>query len=513
MNRKAIINILIIFISILFGILVEGFFYKESFNYYRLFFFVCLSYVLLFIFTNQNIVNKKLENLFLVICLIFGTCMIVLLPFNSFVSWDDEIHFSRSYELSFFGNDVVWTKSADDFVNRKIPIVYGYAQRKELIQQLNENHDYKNPVAIRDSNSFINPKNRVYVHQSFALWLTRTIGLPYHIQFLSGKFMNLFIYALAFYFAIKHAKLGKRLIAVIGLLPTTMLIATTYTYDAVFLSFYILGIVLIINEFIDKELKIQPMKMGLIALLMIWSTLPKAVYIPMFLLLFMLPKEKFYSKTQKRCFNIATIVLVFVMLSSFTIPVLSDVVTNNVLDADTRGGGTSVVGQVQYIVDNPITFTKLFLSTIGQEFIQMNLGRQTFVWLCHLGTYPNYLYYITVGLVLFAAFTDTDSKNRNISLSLKMKIIIFILYAAIVCELYLSIYLAYIRVGGKNFAGVQGRYFIPLLYPLFLCIRTTRIKLSLSPKWANSVTLTISSLLIGYGIYSYILYPFCCANL
>ena len=72
--------------------------------------------------------------------------------------------------------------------------------------------------------------------------------------------------------------------------------STVYTYDITVIAFLILGMCILVREFIRKEEKFQYRWRIAFILCMVLGCLPKAVYFPMILSCMILRKEKFYSK-------------------------------------------------------------------------------------------------------------------------------------------------------------------------------------------------------------------------
>ena len=88
-------------------------------NKYRvlLYFLVIFSFYL--ILFEREFLEKKLEYFFLIYALLFGVFLILIAGPRS-VTWDEEIHYERVYKIA-SDQTVEWSRSADDFVNRKFP--------------------------------------------------------------------------------------------------------------------------------------------------------------------------------------------------------------------------------------------------------------------------------------------------------------------------------------------------------------------------------------------------------
>lgn len=76
----------------------------------------------------------------------------------------------------------------------------------------------------------------------------------------------------------------KRLLCVLGMMPLMIYQSTVYTYDITVIAFLILGMCILVREFIRKEEKFQYRWRIAFILCMVLGCLPKAVYFPMILL-------------------------------------------------------------------------------------------------------------------------------------------------------------------------------------------------------------------------------------
>ena len=92
------------------------------------------------------------------------------------------------------------------------------------------------------------------------------------------------------YAAIKVAVQFKAVIATIALLPVAMSMACNYAYDPTVIAFSLLGCSLFITE-MSRPDKLMDWKRGALMLAAFCiASFPKAVYIPMILLLLFLPR-------------------------------------------------------------------------------------------------------------------------------------------------------------------------------------------------------------------------------
>ena len=103
--------------------------------------------------------------------------------------------------------------------------------------------------------------------------------------------------------------------------------------------------------------------------------LSKAVYIPLVLLMLLLPQFYKKNKKEKILFLIGIGVLFLVVMATFVLPVISNTVSGNIAyGGDSRGGDTSVVRQLVSMVKHPLASIRLMFGSIFQLDNFRNLG-------------------------------------------------------------------------------------------------------------------------------------------
>ncbi len=218
-------------------------------NPYRVVFIfvsIFIGYVILFM---RRTVVEHPEYTFFAIAISMGTMIIILSPVK-FKSWDEEIHFNRAYSITFSDN-VEYTQSTYNMYSMNIPDVNTMEER-DLIADYLQEKNYEITMVKEKTSDFVDYSKRAYLPQAFGLKLGRTVGLPFLQTIWLGKFFNLLVYSLIFSLSVKYAKFGKRALLCVGLLPTSLFLASTYSYDAFVTAFLMLGLVMIFNELVDK---------------------------------------------------------------------------------------------------------------------------------------------------------------------------------------------------------------------------------------------------------------------
>lgn len=94
---------------------------------------------------------------------------------------------------------------------------------------------------------------------------------------------NLLIYAFVLGLAVNLVPRGKRLLSIFALLPTPMFLSTVFTYDTIVTAFVILGLAIILRQFLERDEKFTIKMQCLFFACIVIGCLPKAVYAPLLL--------------------------------------------------------------------------------------------------------------------------------------------------------------------------------------------------------------------------------------
>ena len=81
-----------------------------------------------------------------------------------------------------------------------------------------------------------------YLPEIVAVAILRAVGAPIPLIFFAGRFATLLVFVGIFYLAIRLIPVGKQVLFVLGLLPTTLLLASTYSADPMPIALAVLAI-------------------------------------------------------------------------------------------------------------------------------------------------------------------------------------------------------------------------------------------------------------------------------
>lgn len=470
-------------------------------NYFRIL-FIFSSIIMAYIISKyyrSNDIEKNLHKYFVYIGLIFGILLISVQPSATYYSWDDQIHFKNVYEL--IGGDFKWKIG-------EFSMIDGSPLGRESISSIEEQENqinYFNQDKISTYSSyggrFITYNKLSYIPSALGFYLSRFLGCSFVTSFKIGKIMNLLTYLIVMGYAIKISKIGKKILTVIGLLPSSIFLACQYSYDPSVIAGITLFLVIIFNLLLDKNSKIDFKTALILISSILYACFIKAIYIPIILLTLFISNKKFKNKKQATLFKFGIIIICLLILYTFVFPAVS---SSNVV-GDLRGGATSVSGQLKLIFKYPIGFIKVLMKSMLEQSNEMLLGAGLIGNFAYLGKINNVSNFLLVILLIFVSITD----NKDNKLPIINRIIILIILIGVCILVWLSMYLAFTPVGLNIINGVQPRYFLPLIFPILISLQPIKIKNELNNRIINTIIFCVLSLVYLISIYELVLTKFC----
>ncbi|MEG1848865.1 MAG: DUF2142 domain-containing protein [Lachnospiraceae bacterium] len=472
--------------------------------------FILITCILLFAFIdNKDIFVHRPERVFAILSMTLGTLLILLIGTNQ-IGYDEHVHAARAHAVS-FGSTIQTTETAMRMKANDLPIFHNIEERKLIESYEDKNNDYS-WADITTQSRFVSYEDRSYLPIGIFLRIGRLLGLPFAWCIMLGKMGNLLCYTAVSYFAIRLAKTGKGLIAVLALIPNQLLAATTITYDGIVNSFLLLAIVLTTNLFLEKD---NQMTWGQVLLVLgayIAGSTAKPIYMVMALSLLFLSRRKFVNRQQEYLFKLSVIGLVALLLYTIFFPPVStssnyELMGNLAYAGDKRNQGTGVLGQLQYIFSNPWAYTKLLLDTMFTDLWKYLTGQQPFFNLGYLGGLSGVWTILAVCLFGMAALIRPITENRPV-LPLSYKLMNAGMIFGVTAIIWTSMYVSFTPIGNPAIEGVQGRYFIPLFLPAMYCFFNRKLTCTLRSDIYYKILFGAITVLNLWSIYALALKPF-----
>ncbi|MDO4488332.1 MAG: DUF2142 domain-containing protein [Eubacteriales bacterium] len=473
-----------------------------------------------------NIVKKRemaadssvFANGFLAVCLLFGIIMCMALPLNK-VGNDEETHLQAVMQLASFpsgelhiSESIANQISVTEFNNPDAQPM-GLIEQAEFNEALSKDGDYKTGI---HSLRFYLMGSRVpaYLSMAAAMKIGKGLSLPWVVICIMVRLANLFTYALIMYLAIRVLPKGRALMAVIGLLPQNIFLASTCSYDPFVTACMCAGVAFFVR--LTEEFKVK--YVALMILFMFLSCLIKAVYAPMLLLGFMLPRETFKNKQQRAYFYVAILFAFIITILLFIMPT----VIAPSESGDTRGTeAVSEVSQIGFILGNPFTYAGILLSQMVRWIPQCFIGPDCTTFMGHLVNgsteFKGYfvpVFLVIVTLLLAGIAVKVINKNNGGLNMIQRGWGLFMCFGASVL-VWTSMYVAFTAPGAREIAGVQGRYFIPLFFPVYYMLgadvpagELTGRLAPLRPLWYH-ILLEITAIILAMSVWTSVISRYC----
>lgn len=427
------------------------------------------------------------QKLFVYIALVFGMILIMLIP--PMQSPDEDSHFKKAYVLA-EGNFYPSVENGKK----------GHYLPEELMKYSENaiksigNMEYKFNYAdiIRDERTAIVYDKQVFT--GFSTMSTNPIGhLIPAVGIMLGKlfakvagkepsFIFLLYFArivtLLFYIvmistAIRITPILKKTFGVLGLMPMALYMASSVSYDSLLIGLAFILTAICIRLFYDEKTENTWKTSLLVGFIAFVFYAIKIIYLPMCLLYIVALWEKESGTLKEKVVRGIKAIMPMVLL--FVVCYISTVFIPNML-ADpikqTAGGGVSLTQQqMNFITEDPIRFFGVLYHSVKSGryyYVSSTVGLFGLVDTYMFGAFT-YAYVVVAFMIGLFDISLSDIKVKWLE-----RTVAFLSVSAGVFGAFLAMYLLWtpqiLGVGGNWIEGVQGRYFLPLLPPVFLIL-------------------------------------------
>lgn len=408
----------------------------------------------IFIFRNVDRKQIKLEKIYLIMVIPLGILYMIANPLGKVP--DEDYHARKAMAIS-KGNFFSKANEDGDAVDNLNSKVF------ELVTRTTSSYEEAiNRLKAAETDEEIEMKYTTmalyapicHLPQGIGMFLARIFGGGVSVQCYMARLTNFAVAVFLIYNAIRLAPFKKNVVFFLAMLPITLNEIASMAADALAISMSMFFICYIFHlKFDESKKEITTKDIVLIAISSIVVALCKIVYIPLVLLLFILPKEKFGTLKKKNITTISIIAGAVILNLIWLIYCSRFLVTFN------PGVDSSL--QVKYVLTHPITYILTMfrtLNTYGQMFIVHLFGEG----LGSFNVQASVLFVfpcIVIGAILFFA---NDEKDK-IKIDLPTKLICLFIFVVIVALIYTSLYVQWTRAMKPVIMGIQARYFLPVL--------------------------------------------------
>ena len=426
---------------------------------------------------------------FLACLSLMGVIFIFMFPPGSVP--DEPYHFWSSYALS----DVITGREIDydtaSIAMREVDAVANLNSLKDLTKDslratvtdfalVNNNQNWAMMEIPKDALDF--GANPVYIKlpSAMAITIAKFLNIGFYPLFFFGRLVNYALFCIFAITAVRITPIAKQGFMIVSLLPMTLHLAASYSYDVGIISLSLLLISLMLRLLVVDNQSPQQINSLLVAVFVCAVLLApcKVIYFISVFLLFLVPISRFGSKKKAWLFRfsvlLAGLAFILFMRSAF-LTNLADAPSNSELDY--RGTETGVFYTVSDAISNPFNTIMLFIRTIdqlGDYFIQTFVGG-SLGWLQANLRIPLYYVFAYLAIIYLAFMANSEDCCQ---LSNVQRVTMAGIAAICWIGAMTSMYLGWTFNTESIILGIQGRYFLPICPLLFLSLRSSKIKYS-----------------------------------
>ncbi len=440
---------------------------------------VFLGFIILFYFAIYKY-NMKISTIYLIAGIFFGILYITIIPL--FAAPDEWSHANSAYEVS---NHILGIQNSSDgtIVMRKDDA------ESEFISS-GVNRDYYNNYFIKLKNPFIindelvvteNKPVSTYSYFYFISGLGVTFGRFLHLNsmiiFLMGRLCNLGIFILAVYYAIKKIPFGKSVIFLWALLPMTLQQTISYSYDSLILSLCVVIIALSINLAYVKNENLKKSQWIILYVCVILLVPAKGfALLPICILPLIIYFKKYREGRKILYYTFGLIIGIFIIIFLLQLKsILSNYnsieTAENMIEWANEPGYT-----IGYLLKHPRELFMILGNTIcteGDFYFKSFLGSS-------LGWFEiNIPFIFVLPYFIMLIIAGIRKENEPLYLSKRAKVYLCFLAISGIGIACIGMLLSWTPISFNGIAGVQGRYFLPFVILLFLCIRSNMITMNI----------------------------------
>ena len=416
------------------------------------------------------------QRIYIPVCLFLGILYMLIIPVYSVP--DEYAHMDTAYSLS---NRLMGIEEPS--------LLEGYDYRREIDVETEEYYTYNTttddyrrmytefkaavpeqeltPCVMRSTYSNVNIL--YFVPSAIGITLGRILRLPTIPMYLLGRLFNLFTYVMMTYLAIRKLPGMKEVFFFYATIPIGLQQAASYSYDCILaataLVFFSYCVYFAIGK--DSSGPTDVFLLLITALQMV--TVKGGVYAPLCLFLLLIPLERRWKWTKNIPF--------FFMMGTFICLGFLQGNISSLLNRLLPGAGTHVsafsgkeVYTLSYFLNDPMSLIKLYFNTFfmeGSRLVYEFFGGK-------MGSVKNVQMpwlYPCIFMVIMAICVSRN--RRDFSLRRISRFLCVVTPLMAVLLIGLAMLLAHTPTDTHYITGLQGRYYIPMMMIMLLCLMRT----------------------------------------
>lgn len=337
--------------------------------------------------------------------------------------------------------------------------------------------------------------------------LARIMHLNYQGLLLMGRFMNLIFGVICIYWAIRIIPIGKKSLLALSILPMNVCQIASFSYDSVNYGLLSLCIAFLVR-FIYQNCKVKWKEVVVLSVLMALVIPIKVVYLPILLLVILIPKERFQDKKDFKLKRLCIVcggmlpliaqrlnyILKIIGVNSVAMISHAAVLPSKAEQADVVN--TPAFYTFGWAMEHPIKTLMIYLTTLYEYLDEY--------WLTAIGwkfndvRIPYTIIFVIAAAVLLIVITELKENK----IGRKDRAVWGLVFVAGSIAIMTTMFFAFTPFGNDAIIGVQGRYFLPLGMCLPFILGTKRIKTSKDTMSIATLVMPLMDILVMLSIFS-----------
>lgn len=449
--------------------------------------------------------NCRIEYLYLVIAMTFGLVFIMCFP--PYTAPDEQRHIATTYAHAskLLREDPIFTEAGTViYRGTDAEIAVDTTVSKKHFDNIYEALKYSNYDMERNSSYgiLLDVPFWVYFPQILGVALGMFLQLSGFWTIYLGKIFAMLFFSSCVFLSIKIIPWGKNIIFVISLLPITLELASSYSYDNVILALCLLCISYIMYLIYTKE-KISWKDWGIVAVLIFLIAPGKMFYFLIGGMTFLIPLRKYKNRRQYWLINCGMIILGVLVLLIFRLQYMSNYVgaagTESTLDPLAMN---YTIGDILGDIPHSIRVLLNTFSDRSDFYFNSMLGNS----LGWLQVSISASVITGFAIVLFGvSVCALPQELEQYSVDRKFRIVNLILCCVMSLGIFAALWISWTPNYYDCIEGVQGRYFLPFLPMLLFTFRNKVLILQKEIKCWLGIAVFMLLLCTFKSILSYVL--------
>ncbi|MFW7363651.1 DUF2142 domain-containing protein [Vagococcus fluvialis] len=433
--------------------------------------------------------SKSIEKNTFVISLVFGILFSLMSPV--FDVWDEPAHFTRVQYISeghlyltnnkedhVVSKDEKWLEEKSKFDSKDKDALPNIFEMKLWEEKHDKETEYNKLVPVTNSYGTIAYFPSLLGYEVGKVLTNGNLGVMFYL----GRIFNAIFYSLCAFIGVKLAGKWKNIFSFFALQPVILYAAGSFNQDAFSYGIMLVVVGLFFKMIQNSEERITYQDLIIYILLCALLAYTKLPYIVLAGLVFFIPYKKF---ADKKMFITMLSGIVFVIIISG----LWFLSYSKIEGLPSRYEDVDPGRQVEYILNNFKNFIGILFTGIYTTITKYG-QLSSYGWDRKGSHVLAIINLIFIGIVPVFPMKDVEKVSKW------TKFGVFVITFLISILIYLSMYLTWSNVGRQIIMGVQGRYFVGVLFLLPIMLNYSKVVGNITENKYTKYTPQVMALLL-----------------